>query len=395
MWMRNSSVAILLTALFTASFTLAAANAAGSYPEYRVTVVGPVNSAAADINNAGVVVGTYPVGTSATRAFLNRGKGLVDLGTLGGRSLSAVAINDKGQVLGNWITRGGQERGFIHAYGKARDIGVVPGWLTRFTDINNAGYATAIGFATGAPDTPPPRSFLRAPGGAFTDIGNLPFMPPMTFANALNNRNQVTGESGPLTFPDQPLRAFLWTRGVMRDLGDLGDTPNGGTDLNDRGQVTGFAAVPTGFRDRVAFIYSNGRLVSIDNRPATDDERDSAGTGINNHGDVVGTSNHLSGFIYRGKRMQSLNALIDPKLGWNIVQPQAINDAGQIAATALRKGVQYAVRLDLIRPHAKAPAVETDAEAAAAAALSPAAAAAQARLDAEAQAREVARPVQQ
>jgi probable HAF family extracellular repeat protein len=346
--------------LFLMSLTLATANAAWAYPEYRVTVVGPANSAATDINSSGVVVGTRPYGPTATRGFLNRGKGLVDLGTLGGRSSEAVAINDKGEVLGNWTTTGGQQRGFIYTNGKQRDIGVVPGRFTTYTDINNAGYVTAIGAAAGLDGS---RSFLRAPNGKFTDIGNLPFPEPtLTHARALNNRNQVAGESGPLTFPDQPLRAFIWSKGVIRDLGDLGDTPNGATAINDRGQATGFAAVPQGFRDRVAFLYSNGRLVDIDRRPVTE-ERDSAGTGINNHGHVVGTSNHLSGFIYRGKRMQSLNALIDPKPGWDILRPEAINDAGQIAATAFRNGVQYAVRLDLIRPSAvTAPAAELDAQ---------------------------------
>ncbi|MGJ9416936.1 HAF repeat-containing protein [Massilia sp. CMS3.1] len=384
---RKCFAAILLTCAFSL------ANAAWAYPEYRVTVVGPVNSAATDINSSGAVVGTYPFSPTSIHGFLNRGKGLVDLSTLGGRSSNAVAINDKGEVLGNWTTNGGQQRGFIYAYGRQRDIGIVPGRFTTYTDINNAGYVTAIGAAAGLDGS---RSFLRSPTGNFTEIGKLPFEEPtLTHALALNNRNQIAGESGPLTFPDQPLRAFIWNKGVIRDLGDLGDTPNGGTAINDRGQVTGFAALQTGFRDRAAFVYSNGRLVDIDRRPVTED-RDSAGTGINNCGDVVGTSNHLSGFIYRGKRMQSLNALIDPKLGWDISAPQAINDAGQIAATAFRNGVQYAVRLDLIRPSAvTAPAVELDAEIAAASAVSPAVAAANATAHAEAQAREVARPVKQ
>ncbi len=345
--------------LFLLSLTMAVANAAWAYPEYRVTVVGPANSAATDINGAGVVVGTYPFSPTSTHGFLNRGKGLVDLGTLGGRSSNAVAINDKGEVLGNWTTAGGQQRGFIYAYGKQRDIGVVPGRFTTYTDINNAGYVSAIGAAAGLDGS---RSFLRAPNGKFADIGKLPFdEPTLTHALALNNRNQIAGESGPLTFPNQPLRAFIWSKGVIRDLGDLGDTPNAGTAINDGGKVTGFAAVQEGFRDRVAFVYSNGRLVDIDRRPVTE-ERDSAGTGINNCGDIVGTSNHLSGFIYRGRRMQSLNALIDPKLGWDISRPEALNDAGQIAATAFRNGVQYAVRLDLIRPSAvTAPAPDEEA----------------------------------
>lgn len=350
--------------LFLLSLTVSAAAAAAPYAEYRVTIVGPVDSTAADINNAGVVVGSYPAGADTARGFLNRGKGLVDLGPPG-RPNNAVAINDRGEVLGNWTTAGGQQRGFIYYAGKRRDIGVIPGRFTRYTDINNHGYTTAIG---AAPDLDGSRSYLRDPKGKFTDIGKLPFdEPTLNHAQALNNRNQVTGESGPLTFPDQPLRAFIWRKGVMRDLGDLGFVPNGGMAINDRGQITGYMGLATGFRNQVAFIYQHGRLINIDGRPDTV-ERSSGGDGINNHGHVVGSSDHLGGFIYRGKRMQSLNALVDPKLGWDIRFPRAINDAGQIAATAYRKGVQYAVRLDLIRPHASgAPHIEADDEADAAA----------------------------
>lgn len=384
MQVRNRISLVLL------SFTLALANVAWAYPEYRVTVMGPVNSAATDINKDGVVVGTYPFSPAITHGFLNRGKGLVDLGTLGGTSSNAVAINDNGEVLGNWVTAGGQQRGFIYSRGRQRDIGVIPGRLTRYTDINNGGYITAIGAI--ADSFNGPHSFLRSPAGTFRDIGFLPFDNPLTNAFALNNRNQITGESGPLLFPDQPLRAFIWTKGVMRDLGDLGFDINAGLDINDCGQITGFASLPIGFRSRHAFLYSNGRLRDIDGRPDTDNSF-SEGTGINNLGHIVGSSNHLSGFIYRGRRMQSLNALIDPRLGWDIVAPQAINDAGQIAATAVRGGRQYAVRLDLIRPSAEvAPALELDEEAAGTAkAISPA----EAQEEAEALAHEVVRPMQQ
>ncbi len=144
-------------------------------------------------------------------------------------------------------------------------------------------------------------------------------------------------------FPDQPLRATTWAKGEIRDLGDFGWIPNGGEAINDRGQITGYMSVPTGFRNRVAFIYTHGRLDDIDGRPATTEDRSSAGSGINNYGHVVGASNQLSGFIYRGKRMQSLNALIDPASGWDIRDPRAINDTGQIAAAAYRKGVAGAL----------------------------------------------------
>lgn len=346
--------------LFLLSLTVGLANAAWAYPEYRVTIVAPVNSFANDINNDGVVVGNFPYSATSVHAFLNRGKGLVDLGTLGGAASDALAINNNGKVLGNWTTAAGQQRGFTYARGTARDIGVIPGRLTSYSDINDKGYITAYGTI---PDSfEGPHSFLRMLDGAFRDIGSLPFENPMTNAYALNNRGQITGSSGPLVFPDQPLRAFVWFKGVMRDLGDFGTEPNSGLAINECGQITGYVSVTTGFRDRIAFLYSNGRMIDIDGRPSTG-ERQSEGAGINIHGHVVGSSDHLSGFVYRGKRMQSLNALIDPALGWDIRFPQAINDAGQIAATAYRRGVQYAVRLDLIRPLAlQAPPLAADDE---------------------------------
>lgn len=329
---------------------LGLANAAFSHPEYRVTIMAPAGSAAADINNAGVVVGTFPSGAQRVRGFINRGKGPVDLG-LRHANVNVVAINDKDQVLGHWIAPDNQQYGFLYDGGKLQSIPPKRGWSTIFTDINNHGYITAYGFLLSSPDAP--HGFLRAPNGTYRDIGTLPFEHPLTIPWALNNRNQVTGESGPLIFPGLPVRAFLWSKGTMLDLGDFGAEPNVGKAINDRGQVTGFASLLSGIHDRHAFLYSKGRLTDIDDG-VTPYEQFSDGEGINNHGHIVGSSNSLSGFIYRGRRMESLNKLVDPALGWDIRYPQAINDAGQIAATAYRNNVQYAVRLDLLRPHALA-----------------------------------------
>ncbi len=376
------------------SFTVA--GTAWAYPEYRVTVVGPANSWAYGINNAGVVVGDYPVGGERRRAFLNRGKGLVDLGALKGVSSVATGINERGEVVGNWSTADGRQRGFIYACGKARDIAPIPGKVTGYSDINDAGYITASGRN---PDTGETLGYLRAPNGAFTHLGAIPWDgsgAPETVPTALNNRNQVTGRSGRFNIPEPVYRAFVWKNGVIRDLGDLGSTPNTGHSINDRGQIAGEAYLPAGPRDSSAFLYSHGRMIMLDTRPATE-YKFSSGNGINNRGHVVGASNHLSGFIWRGKRMESLNALIDPASGWDISNPVAINDAGQIAAVASRNGVRYAVRLDLIRPHVDAaPALDPEARAELLAfPASPALEAALAKAEAQAQEREVARPVAQ
>jgi probable HAF family extracellular repeat protein len=389
---RNVIVLPLLALVLTAQ-----AAPAGSYPEYRVTIVGPANSRASDINNSGVVIGTYPIGTGGTSigSFINRGAGFVDLGTLGGRLAQVIAINDKGEVLGNRVSNSGQQRGFIYYHGKYRELGSTPSLPLTYIDINNAGYTLALGFIPIPGGLPQLRSFLRDPSGHLRNIGTLPGEDPVTQAEALNNRNQIVGESGPFIPPDPPLRAFLWTKGVLRDLGDFGSTPNYAQAINDRGQVTGYATLPTGFHNQKAFIWSNGRLIDIDRRPASALPF-SEGESINNLGHVVGSSNHLAGFVYRGRKMESLNALVDPALGWNIQFPRAINDKGQIAADAVRGGVQYAVRLDPIRPSLEAaPTQDIDDEAGpiVQSGLTAEQEAAETKLEAEAQAKEVLKPV--
>jgi len=384
MWMRNFIALVL-------GVSVTALAAAAAYPEYRVTIVGPPGSSAADINAAGAVVGSYPVG-GTTHGFVNRGQGLVKLGALGSSS-GAVAVNDRGEVLGNWVGADGRFRGFIYSCGSQRNIGFI-GTGSIYSDLNNAGYAIATSYSNSDPS-----GYLRAPNGSVRAIGHLPVEHPITQVFALNNRNQVAGKSGPLEFPEQPYRAVIWTNGKLHDLGDFGLTPNSANAINDRGQATGFASVNTGGpHDRSAYLYSNGRLLNIDDSGAPG-QTYSEGTGINNHGHIVGSHQDLQGFVWRGKRMQSLNTLVDPRLGWNINGPEAINDAGQIAATAIRAGVQYAVRLDLIRPHGLAPPTLEGAEAAAvvspAASAASAALAALARAEAEAQAREAVQPVAQ
>lgn len=202
------------------SFTVAVA--ASAYPEYRVTVVGPADSWVYGINNAGVVVGDYAAGGDRRRAFLNRGKGLVDLGALTGVWSSASGINDRGEVVGNWRSADGRQRGFIYACGKARDIGTIPDKVTGYSDINDAGYITASGRNPATGET---LGYLRAPNGAFTHLGAIDWDgngAPETVPAALNNRNQITGRSGRFNSPEPGYRAFVWKNGAIRDLGRPG-----------------------------------------------------------------------------------------------------------------------------------------------------------------------------
>src|SRR5262249_14148459 len=62
---------------------------------------------------------------------------IVDLGTLGGEQSSAIAINNRGQVIGTSETADGQTHAFFWQHGRMTDLGTVGPWNVCFPyDIN-------------------------------------------------------------------------------------------------------------------------------------------------------------------------------------------------------------------------------------------------------------------
>lgn len=338
---------------FLLSASCATAHAAKPQAEYTVTRIAPYISQGFGINNAGATVGAYQFSGAGAHAFFTPGRDYassIDIGALESFGNSSIAndINDRFQVVGTSDTTSGQ-RGFLYQRGVLRNVNVFPPANTTATGINNAGQIVgAYNFGDG-----PWRGYLRAPDGSFRDIGSLPFPNAYTLPEAINRRGQIVGSSGPFDpVPSRTARAFLYERGVMRDLGNLGGIPAQAWDINDLGQVTGSSSLKTPGVSH-AFLWQSGRMVDIDGRKKVGQ---SIGTGINNRGHVVGSSAHLGPFIYRGRKMESLNALIDPAGGYTIVEAQSINDKGQIVGYANQEGATFgfAVRLDPCHAPAKA-----------------------------------------
>jgi probable HAF family extracellular repeat protein len=122
---------------------------------------------------------------------------------------------------------------------------------------------------------------------------------------------------------------------TITDLGTLGGASSRAYGLNDAGQVVGNSDVP-GIANGRAFLYSNGVMTDLGSLV---DGRGSTAYDINNNGQIVGFSyvsaTNTHGFLYSGGVMTDM---VDPTgLGSNNAIARAINDAGQIVGESFTR----------------------------------------------------------
>ena len=205
-------------------------------------------SVASGINESGRIVGASlgaDFNWSAVR--WHNGK-IVDLnGEIGAFSSVATAINTKGQIVG-WAIM---------------DIAV--------------DYYTAFLYEAGV------IQFLPDLGGNWG-----------MFPSAINDSGQIVGMGGAAK---HGRRAFLWSEGVMKDLGSFDGTISRATGINNAGQIVGFSSTARGTR---AFIWQNGVKTNLG---VLSGDVDSEAYAINNKGQVVGISaSYNSSRPWRWKR---------------------------------------------------------------------------------------------
>ncbi len=292
---------------------------------------GAADSRAFGINSTSMIVGdAFPVTPMAPRSHATLWKNGIprDLGVLRGQMYSrANGINAMGQVVGysGQQRDSSESRAFVwSAQTGMIDIGTLGGAYAQAYAINDTGYITGASQTQGMGPMLTTHAFIyRLPTPPYprfnrmVDLGALAGL--SSYGMAINSDNHVVGYSTIAT-NDERVHAFLHDGTKMIDLGSLGGPGNRwGSDVsvalgvNKYDQVVGYTYLPVVGEmpiQQVAFLWSRGS--------------DGSGQMVN-----------LNTLLYR----ESKNYLL--------FSATAINDSGQIAATAydMRNGSVRAVLL--------------------------------------------------
>jgi len=183
------------------------------YSPGYVTVVAGLAFATA-INDADTIVGY----TLAQHAGVFASGATVDLGTLGGRSSMANAINASGQIVGSSTLPGDMaEHAFLSVDAGLVDLGDLGGGTSVAWAVNDAGVVVGQSKASNGET----HAFLYA-DGQMVDIGAAS---ANSWATGVNNAGLIVGSFVPANSTDGRPHPFLYSNGTMFDLWEVAARP--------------------------------------------------------------------------------------------------------------------------------------------------------------------------
>lgn len=294
-------------------------------PEFTV-------SRATAMNNRGQVVGWAATADDVCHAMLWDNGTVTDLGTAGGSDSLASCISASGEIAGVVIRN--MERHIVLWWNRrVINLGMVDEMPTR---LGAGNFNTSIAMN---PKGEVIGQMLDRSGGAFCFLYR-PAEERMTwlsgpegtvegYPRAINDRGQIVGQTWRSY---APASVFLWHKGKMMDVGGLDGAPATANAVNEDGTIAGWVFIGTFFsRTAHAFVWTNGQMRDL----GTLGGKTSRALALNNAGQVVGYSETAPGeyaaFLWENGTMVDLNTRVAPAPGWRVTCGDAINDRGEIA----------------------------------------------------------------
>ena len=299
----------------------------------------PITSTSTTIANGRAVIGIYGFN--------------IDLGTLGGKNswTNYGGINDRGEAVGLAETSvpdpDGEDmcgfgtkltcRPFYWRHGHMTALPTLGGNNGQASAINNRGQIVGISETAVLDSGCSPSKPRRVISPVLWEKGEARALPTLVgdqdgFVQGINDRGQAVGSSG--TCNNISIHAVLWENDTAIPLKDLGQAGNAAYAINDHGQIVGYVSSADG-TTIVASIWQNGGVTSI---PILPGDSAAFATGINNRGQVVGSTFNSTGwshgFISQDGVLTDLNTLIPGDSNLFIIAASNINERGQISGMA-------------------------------------------------------------
>jgi probable HAF family extracellular repeat protein len=205
---------------------------------------------APSINDRDDVASTVTGQDGTSRAVLWQRGRMTVLPTPKGMDSRAVGINNRGQVIGT-VTRpeASTEEAVLWQDGRMTRLGTLGGAGSSPAAINDRGQVTGASAVAGSAEDHP---FLWQ-GGRMTDL----LAGTTATAGRVWDLNETGMMTGSASFGNHDSRPVVWRDGQMIDIGLPGHVGIG-TDINERGEVTG-STWPDPQSTAVPFRWRNGQ----------------------------------------------------------------------------------------------------------------------------------------
>jgi probable HAF family extracellular repeat protein len=377
-----------------AGSVFAALSIAQPQPRYTIVDLGTLPggdfSQAGFVSNSGIVAGMSTVHDGTQHAVIWGGPLRMDIGAPGLNSF-AFGINEKGQVLiqgessakdphnENFCAYGTGLKclAFLWQRGVMTQLPTLGGNNSTVGNINNRGEMVGIAENSTLDPACPAGVSVSGTGPQVLDFeaviwgpkeGDIRELRPLAGDTVgmgiwINEGGQAVGASGTCANTNLPPLAFgphavLWEKdGSPRDLGNLGSTAlNMALSINNQGDVTGTSSLtetssPAGGIHAFLWTSQAGKMRDLGTLAG---DVASVGQGINDAGDVVGTSFDAEGnpraFLWRNGVMSDLNELVPESSPLYLLFGGGINSRGEIASFGVQKSAPHEIHAYLAIP---------------------------------------------